>query len=56
MFMTAVCTSYILVAPEGLALDYALGVSVGVVVALATGAAFLVRHYRGRHASAPDNA
>jgi carbon starvation protein CstA len=56
MFMTAVCTSYILVAPEGLALNYALGVSVGVVVALVTGAAFLVRHYRGRHASAPDNA
>jgi carbon starvation protein CstA len=46
MFMTAVCTSYILVAPEGLAIDYTVGVTIGVVVALATGAAFLWRHYR----------
>ena len=40
MFMTCVCTSYILVAPEGFGINYAVGVSVGVVVALASGVAF----------------
>jgi carbon starvation protein CstA len=48
MFMTAVCTSYILVAPEGLKLNYTLGVSIGVVVALVSGAAFLSRHLRSK--------
>lgn len=42
MFMTCVCTSYILVAPEGFGLNYILSVSVGVVAALVCGVAFLL--------------
>jgi branched-subunit amino acid transport protein len=56
MFMTAVCTSYILVAPEGLAINYTLGVAIGVVAALVTGIAFLIRHYREKQVSTSDNA
>jgi carbon starvation protein CstA len=42
MFMTAVCTSYILVAPEGLAINYAVGVTIGVIAALVAGVTFLL--------------
>ncbi len=42
MFMTCVCTSYILVAPEGFGINYAVGVSVGVIAALAAGAVFYI--------------
>jgi carbon starvation protein CstA len=41
-FMTAVCTSYILVAPEGLAINYAVGVTIGVIAALVAGVTFLL--------------
>lgn len=34
VFMTAVCTTYILVAPEGFKLSMAIGVSVGIIVAV----------------------
>ena len=40
MFMTCVCTSYILVAPEGLSLDYTVGVSLGILAAIACGVIF----------------
>jgi carbon starvation protein CstA len=42
MFMTAVCTGYILVAPEGLAINYAVGVTIGVIAALVAGVTFLL--------------
>ena len=40
MFMTCVCTSYILVAPEGFGINYTVGVSIGIVAALASGVVF----------------
>ena len=40
MFMTCVCTSYILVAPEGLSLDYTVGVSLGILAAIVCGVIF----------------
>lgn len=42
MFMTSVCTTYILVAPEGFRLPEAWGCSIGVVVALALLVMFVV--------------
>lgn len=42
MFMTCVCTSYILVAPEGFGLNYILSVSVGALAALVCGGAFFL--------------
>jgi hypothetical protein len=44
--MTAVCTTYIFVAPEGLAWNYGVGVAIGITVAFVTGAAFMVRHLK----------
>jgi carbon starvation protein CstA len=41
LFMTAVCTTYILVAPEGFQLPYAPSLVAGVLVTLATAIAFL---------------
>jgi carbon starvation protein CstA len=46
VFMTAVCTTYIFVAPEGLAWNYGVGVAIGITVAFVTGAAFMVRHLK----------
>ncbi len=50
MFMTCVCTSYILVAPEGFGLNYVLGVSVGVAAALICGVAFFVWKSKNKNA------
>ena len=41
MFMTCVCTTYILFAPEGLQLDYNLSLGAGVVVSLLAGILFM---------------
>ena len=45
LFMTAVCTSYILIAPEGLQLPQTVGVVTGIAVAVILGGIF-VRWYR----------
>lgn len=45
VFMTAVCSCYILVAPEGFSLPYGWGVAVGTGCAVLTGIGFL-RYYR----------
>ena len=44
MFMTCVCTSYILVAPEGFSLPYQYGVVAGVILSLVL-CAFFARWY-----------
>ena len=44
MFMTCVCTSYILVAPEGFSLPYQYGVGAGVILSLVL-CAFFARWY-----------
>lgn len=42
MFMTCVCTSYIMVAPEGFGISYAVGVALGLVVSVACGVLFTI--------------
>lgn len=49
VFMTMVCSAYILVASEGLGLDYRLGMILAAVLTLAVAAAFLVRLFRRKH-------
>lgn len=44
IFMTAVCSSYILVAPEGLALDYTIGIACGCLLSMVIGAGVMI-HY-----------
>lgn len=44
-FMTCVCTSYILVAPEGLSLSYNVGLGIGLVFALFVSVSTLVGHF-----------
>ena len=51
MFMTAVCITYILFAPEGLGLDYALSVGTGVLVAMGLCAWFLKAYVFSRRAA-----
>ena len=46
VFMTCVCTSYILVAPEGLSLPYHLGIGIGIVVSVFISVSTLVGHFR----------
>lgn len=41
MFMTCVCVTYILFAPEGLRMDYSLSLGIGVVSALVAGGLFM---------------
>lgn len=41
MFMTCVCVTYILFAPEGFRLDYGVSIGVGLLVAVATGLLFM---------------
>ncbi|AMO58299.1 carbon starvation protein CstA [Endozoicomonas montiporae] len=43
VFMTAVCTTYILMAPEGLALSSSIAWPAGALVALASGLVFIVK-------------
>lgn len=45
-FMTCVCSSYILVAPEGLGLTTHVGIGIGVVVSLFVSVSTLVGHFR----------
>ncbi len=52
MFMTCVCTSYILVAPEGLSLNYTVGVSLGILAAIVCGVIFNM--YRLRRAKSGE--
>ena len=42
IFMTCVCTTYILVAPEGFQLNYAFSLTVGIVVSIVCAVAFLM--------------
>jgi len=42
IFMTCVCTTYILVAPEGFQLNYAFSLTVGIVASVVAAVAFLV--------------
>ncbi|MET4696060.1 carbon starvation protein A [Endozoicomonas lisbonensis] len=44
MFMTAVCTTYILMAPEGLSLSAAISYPIGITAAIAAMIAFLVKN------------
>lgn len=53
VFMTAVCLSYILVAPEGLTIPYAVGLPIGIGVAVIVGAAFLIYYIRRIRPSLP---
>ena len=46
VFMTCVCSSYLLVAPEGFALDTRLGVSISVIVSIFISVATLMGHYK----------
>ncbi len=46
VFMTCVCSSYILVAPEGFGLDTHLGVSISVIVSVFISVATLVGHFK----------
>lgn len=46
LFMTCVCSCYILVAPEGLALPYHIGIGIGVVFSVFISISTLVGHYR----------
>lgn len=48
IFMTVVCTSYILVAPEGFSMDYLWGILIGVAFSLMLAAIVLVRHLKGQ--------
>jgi len=44
MFMTAVVSTYILVAPEGFGLPYVLSISVGIGLAVILGGWFIIKH------------
>lgn len=46
VFMTCVCSSYILVAPEGFAMDTRLGVSISAIVSVFISVSTLVGHFR----------
>lgn len=46
VFMTCVCSSYILVAPEGFALDTQLGVSISIILSVGISVATLVGHFK----------
>lgn len=46
VFMTSVCSSYLLVAPEGFALDTRLGVSISVIVSIFISIATLMGHFK----------
>lgn len=46
VFMTCVCSSYLLVAPEGFALDTRLGVSISVIVSVFISIATLMGHFK----------
>ncbi|MEG1585629.1 MAG: carbon starvation CstA family protein, partial [Bacteroidales bacterium] len=48
VFMTAVCVTYILIAPEGLSLSPVICYPAGILFALASGAWFLLRKRKGR--------
>lgn len=51
MFMTAVCTSYILVSPEGFSLNYTFGIVVGVLAAIVGGVLFTFARSKERNMS-----
>jgi carbon starvation protein CstA len=55
MFMTCVCTTYILFANEGFGLDYNLSVMVSIIVAALLGASFLRHVYSHRGESVVQN-
>ena len=46
VFMTCVCTTYIMVAPEGLALPYHVGLGISVVISLFISISTLVGHFQ----------
>jgi carbon starvation protein CstA len=48
LFMTVVITSYLLFAPEGFGLSYAVSVSTGLVLAVAAGLLFFLKLNKGR--------
>lgn len=55
VFMTFICTSYIIIAPEGLQLDYVVGMIVGAVVAVAALVWFVLNHNSEQIVSKEEN-